>query len=260
MDELRITPVQTHLAWENKGANLMHFDNLLDEKISSTDMIVLPEMFSTGFSMKPEQFAEDALKGETVNWMLQQAERFGAVVTGSVIAEDRGKYFNRLIWAQPDGKLLHYDKRHCFSYAGEHKHYDRGTERLTIDYKGWRILPQVCYDLRFPVWSRNTDDYDVLFYVANWPQKRAFAWKQLLVARAIENLCYTVGLNRVGADGNGIEHSGDSLVLNPAGKPLAQLTPHETDVRTVKLSKFELVEFRKRYGFLNDRDDFELKV
>lgn len=259
MDELRITPVQTHLAWENKAANLMHFDNLLDEKISSTDMIVLPEMFSTGFSMKPEQFAEDALKGETVNWMLQQAERFGAVVTGSVIAEDRGKYFNRLIWAQPDGKLLHYDKRHCFSYAGEHEHYDRGTERLTIDYKGWRILPQVCYDLRFPVWSRNTDDYDVLFYVANWPQKRAFAWKQLLVARAIENLCYTVGLNRVGADGNGIEHSGDSLVLNPAGKPLAQLTPHETDVRTVKLSKFELVEFRKRFGFLNDRDDFELK-
>ena len=259
MNELRITTVQTHLSWENKAANLLHFDNLLDERISNTDVIILPEMFTTGFSMNPEKFAEDSTSGVAVDWMLKQAKRFDAVVTGSIIVEEAGNYYNRLLWVQPDGKMVHYDKRHRFSFAGEHKKYTAGQKRVLIEYKGWRILPLVCYDLRFPAWSRNTDDYDFCFYVANWPQKRAFAWKQLLVARAIENLSYVAGVNRCGADGNGIEHSGDSLVLHPSGKPLAALTPHETDVSTVVLKKDELREFRERFGFLNDRDDFEFK-
>lgn len=259
MSDLRVTLVQPDLNWEDKSKNLHLLAHLTEENISGTDLIILPEMFTTGFSMSPEKFAEQP-DGKTVNWMKDRAKQFNAAVTGSAIIEENGSFYNRLIWAEPDGKVVFYDKRHCFSYAGEEKHYTPGKERITIQYKGWKILPQVCYDLRFPVWSRNSDDYDFAFYVANWPERRSYAWKQLLIARAIENQCYVAGLNRVGLDGNKVNHSGDSMILSPQGKPIERLTPGKEDVSTVKLSKEELQKVRKRFAFLNDRDQFEIKL
>jgi omega-amidase len=271
MSHLSFTLIQTSLHWENKEANLQ----MLEEKIKSiqhpTQVVVLPEMFSTGFSMKPELLAED-MNGATVEWMKRVAAENKIILTGSVIirqATQSGQttneydYFNRLIWMLPNGQHAYYDKRHLFAFAGEDKHYTAGSKRLIASVNGIKINLQVCYDLRFPVWARQqTNDlpeYDVLIYVANWPERRKHAWRTLLQARAIENQCYVMGVNRVGDDGNGIYHSGNSLVVDAMGEVLYE-KEHEEDVHTITLSKDKLEEIRHKLPFLKDADDFQISI
>jgi len=243
---------------------------MLEEKINSmeepTEIVVLPEMFSTGFSMRPESLAE-TMQGHTVDWMKRISRDKRIILTGSLVIEEDGKYFNRLIWMMPNGSMGYYDKRHLFGYAGEDKHYNAGNKRLIASVKGWKINLQICYDLRFPVWSRqqmtgSTDnaepEYDVLIYVANWPQRRNHAWKTLLCARAIENQSYVIGVNRVGVDGNDIAHSGDSLVLNPMGEVLYHMA-NEEDIFTIQLDKQELTDIRDKLPFLRDADRFHIQ-
>lgn len=238
---------------------------MLEQKINSigqkTELVVLPEMFSTGFSMQPQIFAE-SMDDETVNWMKRVSKENGIILTGSVIIEEGGKYFNRLIWMLPNGQTGHYDKRHLFAYAGEDQFYTPGNKRLIASVKGWKINLQVCYDLRFPVWARQQSsatntEYDVLIYVANWPEKRSHAWKTLLCARAIENQCYVIAVNRVGNDGNNIYHSGNSLVIDPLGQVLYHMADEE-DINTITLSKEKLEEARTRFPFWKDADGFGL--
>lgn len=259
MSILTITTIQTNLFWEDKRANLQ----MLEEKIFSigdkTEIVVLPEMFSTGFSMQPAVFAE-GMDGATIEWMRRVSREKGIILTGSIIAEDAGRYFNRLVWMLPNGQTGLYDKRHLFAYAGEEQHYRAGNKRLIASVKGWKINLQVCYDLRFPVWARQqtpdgTPEYDVLVYVANWPEKRSHAWKTLLCARAIENQCYVIGVNRVGNDGNNIYHSGNTLVIDPLGQVLYHMADEE-DINTITLSKEKLEEVRSRFPFLHDADRF----
>lgn len=273
MGTLTITTIQTDLSWENKAANL----DMLEKKIvaieEKTELVILPEMFSTGFSMKPEILAE-SMEGETMEWMKRISRENDVILTGSLIIreedeQDKGKnhYYNRLIWALPNGQIGFYDKRHLFAYGEEDKFYSAGTKRLIASVKGWKINLQVCYDLRFPVWARQSlqngknkvpePEYDVLIYMANWPEKRSHAWKTLLCARAIENQCYVIGVNRVGNDGNNIYHSGNSLVIDPMGIVLYHM-PDQEDVFTISLEKEKLEEIRKRFPFLQDRDDFTI--
>ncbi len=261
MPTLAITTIQTNLAWEDKATNL----HLLEQKIKAiedkTEIVILPEMFSTGFSMKPELFAE-SMEDESVEWMKRMSSENGIILTGSLMIKEEGKFFNRLIWMLPNGQYGTYDKRHLFAYAEEDKHYSPGNKRLIASVKGWKINLQVCYDLRFPVWSRQQQkdagaEYDVLIYVANWPERRSHAWKNLLCARAIENQCYVVGVNRVGSDGNNIYHSGNSLVIDPLGEVLYHMADEE-DVFTIALEKEKLEEVRKKFPFLNDADDFNI--
>ncbi|MEL6660677.1 MAG: amidohydrolase, partial [Bacteroidota bacterium] len=226
MSELKLALVQADLIWENASRNRDKFERLLAGLSPGTDIVVLPEMFSTGFSMEPQRLAEP-MDGPTITWMREKAATLGAVITGSVIIEEGGKYFNRLLWITPDGELEQYNKRHLFTLAGEEKVYTAGTEQLVLTYRDWKIMPLVCYDLRFPVWSRNQFQYDLLLYVANFPDKRGFAWRTLLQARAIENQSYTIGLNRVGTDGNGIYYAGDSMLVNYDGSIKTHLPPRE---------------------------------
>lgn len=264
MNTLSITTIQTALFWEDKQANL----SMLEEKImgikEKTHIVVLPEMFSTGFSMKPEFLAE-TMEGQTIDWMRGVAKAKGVILTGSVIIEEEGNYYNRLIWMLPNGQFGVYDKRHCFSLAGEDEHYTEGTKRLISSVGGWKINLNICYDLRFPVWARQaaqtepekdpSPEYDVLIYVANWPERRNHAWKTLLQARAIENQCFVVGVNRVGEDGNGIYHSGDSMVVDPLGQTLYQ-KEHAEDIHTIVIEKTMLDEVRSRFPFWKDADGF----
>lgn len=262
MSLLSITTIQSNLIWEEKSANL----HMLEQKINSieekTEIVVLPEMFSTGFSMKPELLAE-TMEGETMQWMQRVSRENGIVLTGSIIIEDGGKFFNRMIWMLPNGGYGQYDKRHLFAYAEEDKHYSAGNKRLIASVKGWKINLQVCYDLRFPVWARqqatkNEPEYDVLMYVANWPERRSHAWKTLLCARAIENQCYVVGANRVGTDANNIYHSGNSLVIDPLGQVLYHMADEE-DVFTITLQKEKLEEVREKFPFWKDADYFNIE-
>lgn len=266
---LTITLIQTDLTWEDKAANL----DMLEHKIrllkERTEIVVLPEMFSTGFSMKPEQFAETMSArsgtdgdGETVEWMKRIASDKKIVLTGSLIIKDGEHYHNRLIWMLPNGEFGFYDKRHTFGFAGEDKYYTAGNKRLIASVKGWKINLQVCYDLRFPVWARQSPveenaEYDVLIYVANWPERRSHAWKTLLCARAIENQCYVVGVNRVGNDGNNVYHSGDSMVIDPLGEVLYHVKDEE-DIFTITLDKTHLQAIRDKFPFLKDGDDFTI--
>jgi predicted amidohydrolase len=261
MSTLTITTIQTNLFWEDKRANLQ----MLEEKIAAlstkTEIVMLPEMFSTGFSMQPQLFAED-MQGEAIAWMKRVSRENGIILTGSLIISEEEKYFNRLVWMLPNGQFGQYDKRHLFAYAGEHQHYTAGNKRLIASVKGWKINLQVCYDLRFPVWSRQAPlstggevEYDVLMYVANWPEKRSHAWKTLLCARAIENQCYVIGVNRVGNDGNNIYHSGNTLVIDPMGQVLYHMADEE-DINTITLSKEKLEEVRTRFPFWKDGDAF----
>lgn len=259
MSILTITTIQTKLHWEDKRANLQMLEDKIFALSEKTEIVVLPEMFSTGFSMQPELFAE-TMDGETVEWMQRVSREKGIVLTGSIIAQENGNYFNRLIWMLPNGQAGVYDKRHLFAYGSEDQHYTAGNKRLIASVKGWKINLQVCYDLRFPVWARQQfsngePEYDVLVYVANWPEKRSHAWKTLLCARAIENQCYVVGVNRVGNDGNNIYHSGNTLVIDPLGQVLYHMADEE-DINTITLSKQKLEEVRTRFPFLNDADDF----
>jgi len=262
MPTLTITTIQSNLAWEDKAANL----HLLEQKIAGieekTEIVVLPEMFSTGFSMRPEALAE-TMEGETVEWMKRVSRENGIVLTGSVMIEESGKYYNRLIWMLPNGQYGYYDKRHLFAFGEEDKHYNSGNKRLIASVKGWKINLLICYDLRFPVWARqkNTEagaEYDVLIYVANWPERRSHAWKTLLCARAIENQCYVVGVNRVGSDGKNVYHSGNSLVIDPTGQVLYHMADEE-DVNTITLQKELLEEVRTKFPFWKDADDFRIE-
>lgn len=259
MSELHISLVQANLVWENPEENLKLFSEKMKAIPSDTDVVVLPEMFTTGFSMSPEKFAEKE-SGKSVKWLKEMAAKLDCVLTGSIIIEDNQNYYNRLFWVQPDGNYQTYDKRHLFSLAGEEKHYSPGNQRLVVEWKGFKIMPLICYDLRFPVWSRNDLAYDLLLYVANWPERRAFYWKQLLIARAIENQSYVIGVNRVGNDGNMVSHSGDSVCLNPLGESVATAKPSKEEILHVTLSKGTVSRVRETFNFLNDKDEFEVKI
>lgn len=269
MSALTFTLIQTSLHWEDKAANLQ----MLEAKIASigekTQVVVLPEMFSTGFSMKPAQLAEP-MDGETVRWMKRVAAERKLILTGSVIIEEDGNYYNRCIWMLPNGEYGYYNKRHLFAFANEDQYYTGGTERFIASANGFRINLLVCYDLRFPVWARQQFppsqeggqgevhfEYDVLLYVANWPERRSTAWKALLQARAIENQCYVIGVNRVGNDGNDIYHSGDSMVISPLGEILYHKA-HEEDLFTITLKKEDLDEVRQKFQFWRDADSFQV--
>jgi len=262
MSTLRFTLIQTKLHWENKEANLSMLESKINSIKEETHIVVLPEMFSTGFSMKPEEMAE-TMDGHTVAWMKTLAEAKRVILVGSLIIEEEGSYYNRLIWMLPNGKWYHYDKRHLFAFAGEDGHYQPGSNRFIASVNGWKLNGLVCYDLRFPVWARQQFDedknfeYDVLLYVANWPERRSTAWKSLLQARAIENQCYVIGVNRVGEDGNGIAHSGDSTVVDPLGEILYQKT-NEEDIFTIVLDKEHLQSVRSKFQFWRDADSFDI--
>lgn len=266
MDNLKVTLVQTKLFWQDVSKNLEHFTNLLSTIKTNTDLIILPEMFTTGFTMQPQALAE-AHGGAGLQWMIHMAKEKQITLCGSIAVKEQQHYFNRLYWVKPDGSYQYYNKRHLFRMAGEHQHYQSGEEKIIVEINGWKICPLICYDLRFPVWSRNslttthsyTPQYDALIYVANWPEARSYPWKQLLIARAIENQCYVVGVNRIGSDGNDIGHSGDSAVINPRGEIISHLSAHEDGIETIVLSKSYLEDFRKVFPVLMDADSFEIK-
>jgi omega-amidase len=264
MQDLRISLVQGATRWHDPAANRDYYGDLIAPLAGKTDLVILPETFTSGFSNDAIDQAE-GMEGETVAWLLTQAELLGTAVTGSVQLRTADGVFNRLLWATPDGGLQCYDKRHLFRYANEHKRYAAGSERLTVELQGWRINPLVCYDLRFPVFARNRFDverpddldFDLQIYVANWPAARAYAWKTLLRARAIENLCYVAAVNRVGTDGNGLEYSGDSAVIDFMGQPIAEL-PAEEGVVTTTISATQLAAHRERFPAMLDADRFSL--
>jgi omega-amidase len=259
---LKITAIQSDLIWEDINANLAKFEDVINGLPGKTDLIVLPEMFSTGFSMNPRTFAEKP-NGKTTLWMQTMAKASGSVITGSIIVEEEGMYFNRLIWMQPDGKYETYDKKHLFSIAGENKIYTAGTGKLIVELKGWKICPLICYDLRFPVWCKNKYinsefEYDLLIFVANWPEVRHRAWNTLLAARAIENLAYVVGVNRVGMDGNHIPHSGDTSIIDPKGNIICIKDEGEESVCDAALDAALLKNFRKQFAVGHDWDRFKI--
>ncbi|HEY4528730.1 MAG TPA: amidohydrolase [Luteimonas sp.] len=262
MDNLRISLVQGDTLWHDPAGNREYYGGLIAPLRGITDLVLLPETFTSGFSNDAIDAAED-MDGPTVRWMREQAAALGAVVSGSVQLRDGDAVYNRMLWMRPDGTHAQYDKRHLFTYAGEHERYAPGRERLVVELRGWRINPLVCYDLRFPVFARNTLDadgrpaFDLQLYVANWPAARAYAWKTLLRARAIENVCYVAGLNRVGRDGNGLVYCGDSAVIDFLGTPLSECTDEEVVVTTTLLAA-ELAGFRERFPALGDGDAFTL--
>ncbi len=253
-EKLKITIVQSNLIWENKEANLANFQKIIEDLAGKTDLIILPEMFTTGFSMKPAEFAEKP-NGKTLTWMKNMAESSSAAIAGSIIIKENNKFYNRFLFVTKQG-IEQYDKRHLFAMAGEDKHYEQGKQSTLINYKGWKIRPQICYDLRFPVWSRNTDEYDLLIYVANWPEKRVAHWSALLRARAIENQAYVAGVNRIGFDGNNYPHSGDSAIYNPMGEIISKTKANQERAETIELSYEELNKIRKNLPFLQDKDSF----
>ncbi|WP_066834873.1 amidohydrolase [Rufibacter ruber] len=256
MADLRVTLIQSDLHWHDAAANRAKLQQKIEE-VPGSDLIVLPEMFTTGFSMEAPALAEP-MSGESVNWMRLMARRQNAVIMGSLIIAEHGHYYNRLIWMRPDGTHAQYDKRHLFRMAGECEAYTPGKDRLLVELNGWRICPLVCYDLRFPVFSRNTPiAYDVLIYIASWPSRRRLAWQTLLKARAIENLAFCIGVNRVGQDGNGHAYAGDSAAYNLLGEELAH-HEHEEATTTVTLSRAHLEETRQKLPWHIDADAFTL--
>lgn len=267
MSTLTITTIQSDLFWEDVVSNLNSFEAKIKSIDTKTGIVVLPEMFSTGFSMNTEKHAE-SMDGYTMQWMKRVSKENKIILTGSLMIKENEHYFNRLIWMMPNETFGYYDKRHLFGYGEEDKHFSSGNKRLIASVNGWKINLQICYDLRFPVWSRQqsqyineefTPEYDVLIYVANWPERRNHAWKTLLCARAMENQCYVVGVNRVGKDGNGIYHSGDSIVVDPVGEVLYHMADKE-DIFTITLEKDRLQGTRARFPFLKDADQFNIEL
>lgn len=257
MNNLRIALIQSDIHWHEIGANLAMFEEKIWQIKNEVDVILLPEMFQTGFTMEHQGLAEP-MNFTTFKWMKQMAAQKNAAVCGSYIVKEDGKVFNRLLWMQPDGQYHTYDKRHLFRMANEHEHFDMGSEKLIVEWRGWKICPMVCYDLRFPVWSRNVNlAYDLLLYVANWPAVRVNAWDTLLEARAIENVSYSVGLNRVGSDGVGIEYNGHSAAYSPKGEQLA--FSEKEEILYVDLSADMLLAFREKFPAQLDADKFEIK-
>jgi predicted amidohydrolase len=261
MDNLKITVFQGYLFWENTDKNLQNISLRLSGGIrEKTDLIILPEMFTTGFTMDAERLAEP-MDGKTMKWMHDIARQYDCVVTGSIIIKENDKYYNRLIWMRTDGTYNHYDKRHLFALGKEHGTYTAGTEKLFVELNGWRICPMICYDLRFPVWLRNHADnpYDLLILVANWPERRALHWRTLLPARAVENQAYVIGVNRVGHDGNEVYHSGDSTCIDPNGN-VVYYKRDEDDVYTFSIIADEVKKARRALPFLKDADHFEIEI
>lgn len=257
-DNLRISMVQSHIIWEDRNENLEYYGELLRRVSGKTDIAVLPETFTTGFSMEVEKLA-DTMDGETIRSVKKWSYKYGIAIVGSFIVKENGKYYNRAFFITPDGEEYYYDKRHLFRMAGEDKHFSAGDERVIVRYKDWNIRLLVCYDLRFPVWSRNVNnEYDLLIYVANWPEPRKKVWKVLLQARAIENMCYVCGVNRVGVDGKGFSYRGDSMVFDPRGKKMADAGKREEIMRTCTLLKNELNDFRAKFPAWKDADIFQL--
>ncbi len=253
MSDLTVTLIQTELVWQSVEANLALLDDRLDRLDTSADLVVLPEMFSTGFSMDAPRLAE-SMEGRAVAWMRAKSAALGADIAGSLMIAEHGRFYNRLVWARPDGGILTYDKRHRFAYAGEDRVYTAGRDRLTIELKGWRIRPFICYDLRFPLWCRNSDlAYDAAVFVANWPATRAEHWKVLLRARAVENQAFVIGVNRVGRDGNGLEYSGDSAAIGPQGIVLFEKSGAACSA-TVTLKRSALEAYRAAFPFWKDAD------
>ncbi|NCX95698.1 MAG: amidohydrolase [Chitinophagia bacterium] len=255
-NSLLVYPLQIPLEWENKTGNKTAIEVYLANIQPEKHIVILPEMFTTGFSMQPETFAEP-MDGDTVNWLKRLSADHKCIITGSVMIEEEGRYYNRLLWVQPTGTVYHYDKRHLFGYANEDRHYTPGNKKLITSVGGWRICTMICYDLRFPVWSRYTPDapYDVLIYLANWPQKRSFAWQTLLRARAIENQCYVIGVNRVGTDPQGNTYSGYSACIDPMGNTIWECAD-ATAMPSLSLDKELLLTTRAKLPFLNDADGF----
>lgn len=257
MSVLKITTFQAYIFWENIEKNLKNLTLRLSGIREKTDLIILPEMFNTGFSMNTVELAEE-MNGRTMQWMQQQAKRFECVITGSLIIKENNNYYNRLVWMRPDGTFETYDKRHLFGLGKEDDFYTPGKDKLIVDLNGWKVCAAICYDLRFPVWLRNTNpEYDLLLIVANWPERRSMHWRTLIPARAVENLSYVIGVNRVGHDGNEVYHSGDSMCIDPNGKTV-YYKPNDEDLYTFSISKDEVVKARRLFPFLKDADKFKL--
>lgn len=263
MQNLNVAIIQSNLVWENAEANLSRFDKWLTLIKKSVKLIVLPEMFNTAFSMNPSVCAEKP-DGKTMLWLQKKVAEKNCVITASLLTNDNGKYYNRLIWVSPDGKYQHYDKKHLFRFAGEHKVFSAGKEKITTELHGWKFRPLVCYDLRFPVWSMNSFskgkfEFDCLIYIANWPKKRRDAWISLLVARAIENQVYVIGVNRVGIDGKENDYSGDSMIIDPTGNIIVQIPAHKEAIETATLSYLEMQNFRDHFRVGPDWDKFTVE-
>ena len=257
---LKVSVVQTSIVWEDPEANRKQLEVKITKALAHTrtDLVVLPEMFTTGFTMNAHKLAE-TMQGTTVLWMQQIAVTHSIAITGSLIIKENNNFYNRLLFVYPSGDVTYYDKKHSFTLANEHKTFTSGAEKLIVNYKGWKICPLICYDLRFPVWSRNVEKYDLLLYVASWPQKRIYAWNSLLKARAIENMSYTIGVNRIGLDASKFQYNGHSIVLNTLGEPISEpFNEHET-ILQVSLSKTIQDVLRQKMGFLNDMDAFTLQ-
>jgi len=254
-DTLKIAIIQSDLVWENPKENRSRFTKKMASITMPIDLILLPEMFTSGFTMNPENVFE-TIQGQTIAWMKKTANEKQAAIGGSLVIKENDVFYNRFVFVKPNGCIETYDKRHTFTLAGEDRVYKAGTKKVVFDFKGWKLCPLVCYDLRFPVWSRNVENYDVLMYVANWPKPRINAWDALLKARAIENMCYCIGVNRVGLDTNNHEYSGHSAVYNGLGNLLTSLKNNEEGIEIVSLEKNHVSTIRNKLKFLDDRDPF----
>ena len=257
-NELNIVGIQSSIVWEKPAANLEYFGQQISKLPSTVDLVILPEMFTTGFSMNPISIAE-TMEGPSIKWMVTTAKTNRMAIVGSVVIKENAQYFNRLFFIHPNGNIETYDKRHLFTLAKENDQYTSGEERLIVFYKGWRICPLICYDLRFPVWSRNTNEYDLLVFVANWPSIRIHAWDTLLKARAIENMSYCIGVNRVGKDENGYEYNGHTAIYNFLGEKLSRTIEGKENILQCVVSKNELQKIRQKLNFLEYQDTFKIE-
>ncbi len=255
--KMKIALIQSELFWENPSENRKHFEQIINSVEENIDLIVLPEMFTSGFTMHPENVAE-TITGKTINWIQHLAKAKNCALTGSLVISENNTFYNRLVFVFPDGKIEYYDKKHLFTLAGEDKKYTAGNKKTIVEFRDFKICLQICYDLRFPAFSRNNQDYDLLIYVANWPKTRINAWDILLKARAVENMCYAIGVNRLGQDANNLEYTGHSQAVDFLGNYI--LEPQESNGFFIfEIKKEEMLETRKKLGFLNDRDAFQLK-
>jgi len=262
MQNLKTTIIQSDIVWEDIDQNLDHYENKLNQIVDTPDLIVLPEMFNTGFTMNIEKCAE-LENGKTISWLQKKASEKNCVIAGSLLVNEAGKYYNRLFWVSPDGNYETYDKRHLFRMGLEHHTMSQGLYKKVVQLNDWKINLQICYDLRFPAWSKNNYDndqydYDVLLYIANWPKVRSFAYKSLLLARAIENQSFVIWVNRVGNDGNGVYHSGDSMVIDPTGKVLAKASPGAEEILSLEFSRLHLNDLRDKFKVGLDWDKFHI--
>lgn len=258
-NHLTVALIQTSLVWENPDQNRQELSDKINAITASVDLIILPEMFTSGFTMNASTVAEH-MDGPTITWLKQHAKHKEAAIIGSLVISEYENYYNRLVCVEPTGQITQYDKRHTFTLAGEHKVYTAGTEKIIFNFRDWAICPLICYDLRFPVWARNSENYDVLLYVANWPKPRINAWDALLKARAIENMCYCIGVNRVGLDGGNYEYPGHSSAYDVLGNRIDSIEPNKEMTQIIVLKKDHIKTYRERLNFLNDRDLFSLEV